>query len=205
VTLLYFVRHGLTSHTGHRLSGWLPDIHLSEEGAAQAESVADALAHVRLKAVYSSPIDRTLETARPIAARHGLEVVIRRNLGEVEYGKWTNRSFKTLVRTKLWHKLQRFPSGARFPDGETLREVQARSVEEVEKIAAKHSKQAVCCVTHADVIRLVVAHYMGVHIDLFQRIVVGPASVSVITLSDEGPKILTLNSGVDHEQTKRSR
>jgi probable phosphomutase (TIGR03848 family) len=194
LTLLYLVRHGVTDHTGHRLSGWMEDIHLSELGREQADAVAGMLAGVRFRAVYSSPIDRTLETARPIAARHGLGVKVRRGLGEVDYGTWTNRSFRSLARTKLWTTVQRYPSGARFPHGETLREVQARAVTEVEKLAAQHPKQAVCCVSHADVIRLVVAHFMGVHIDLFQRIVIGAASVSVVGLDESGPRILSLNT-----------
>ena len=202
MTVLYLVRHGVTSHTGQKLSGWMPDIHLTEKGLAQAEAVAERLASVPLKAVYSSPIDRTLETARPIAARHGLPVRSRRYIGEVEFGRWEDRSFKTLRRTKLWGRVQRFPSGARFPDGETLREVQVRAVDEMERISAEHPRDAVCCVSHADVIKLVLAHYMGLHIDLFQRLDVGPASVSVITVSGDGPMVHAMNIpspvGQDH-------
>jgi probable phosphomutase (TIGR03848 family) len=194
LTLLYLVRHGVTDHTGRRLSGWMEDVHLSEKGRAQADAVAVLLAGIRFKAVYSSPIDRSVETARPIAARHDLGVKMRRNLGEVDYGTWTNRSFRSLARTKLWTTVQRYPSGARFPHGETLREVQTRAVTEVEKLVAQHPKQAICCVSHADVIRLVVAHFMGIHIDLFQRIVIGPASVSVVGLDEDGPRILSLNT-----------
>jgi probable phosphomutase (TIGR03848 family) len=194
LTLLYLVRHGVTDHTGHRLSGWMEDVHLSEKGREQVDAVAALLAGIRFKAVYSSPIDRTVETARPIAARHDLGVKLRRNLGEVDYGTWTNRSVRSLARTKLWTTVQRYPSGARFPHGETLREVQTRAVTEVEKLVAQHPKQAICCVSHADVIRLVVAHFMGIHIDLFQRIVIGPASVSVVGLDEDGPRILSLNT-----------
>jgi probable phosphomutase (TIGR03848 family) len=193
-SVVYFVRHGVTDHTGHRLSGWMKDVHLSARGQEQAEAVADMLAGARLKAVYSSPIERTVETARPIAARHRLGVRIRRDLGEVDYGTWTNRSFRSLARTKLWSTVQRYPSGVRFPQGETLREVQTRAVTEVERIAARHPREAVCCVTHADVIRLVAAHFLGIHIDLFQRIVIGPASVSVVALHEEGPRVLSLNT-----------
>lgn len=202
MTILYFVRHGVTSHTGHKLSGWMPDIHLSEEGEAQAEATAQMLARVPLKAIYSSPIERTFETAVLVAAPHGLTVRTRRNLGEVEYGKWTNRSFKTLVGTRLWTTVQRYPSAARFPDGESLREVQTRAVGEVEKLRAKHRKQAICCVSHADVIRLVCAHYLGVHIDLFQRLIIGPASVSVVSVDDDGPRVITLNSSAPSARNK---
>lgn len=194
MTVFFFVRHGLTAHTGHKLSGWMPDVHLTGEGRLQAEAVADRLKDVPLKAVFASPIERTIETAEPIAARHKLKVEVREALGEVEYGNWTNRSLKVLARTKLWGVVQRWPSGARFPEGETLRAVQARAVDEIERIRVAHPKTAVCCVTHADVIRLVAAHYLGVHIDLYQRIVIGPASITAISIGDMGPVVLSLNS-----------
>jgi probable phosphoglycerate mutase len=194
MTTFFFVRHGVTSHTGHKLSGWLPDVHLSEAGRAQAEVTADLLAEVPFHAVYSSPIDRTMETARVIAERHKLEVRVAPAMGEVRYGKWTNRSFKTLARTKLWTTVQRFPSGVRFPEGETLREVQARAVDEVERLRFEHPRKMVCCVSHADVIKLIAAHYLGMHIDLFQRIDVAPASVTAIVVSDDGPRVLAVNA-----------
>lgn len=194
MTTFFFVRHGLTSHTGHKLSGWLPDVHLSDEGLDQVKAVAERLEKVPFKAIYSSPIERTRETADAIAERHKLEVEVTPDLGEVHYGRWTNRSFKTLVRTKLWATLQSFPSAARFPDGETLRAVQSRAVDEVERIRSRHPKRMVCCVSHADVIKLIAAHYMGLHIDFFQRISIAPASVTVISVSDEGPRLLALNA-----------
>ncbi|MDQ4125881.1 MAG: histidine phosphatase family protein [Actinomycetota bacterium] len=193
MTTLWFVRHGVTSHTGHKLSGWMPDVHLTDEGRAQADAAAELLSTMNLEAVYSSPIDRTRETAAAIAARHGLPVRTRRTLGEVEYGKWTNRSFKVLSRQKLWSVVQRWPSAVRFPEGETLREVQSRALAEVEKITEQHPNAMVCIVSHADVIKLVLAHYLGIHIDLFQRIVIAPASVSGVRLTGDGPRILSMN------------
>lgn len=194
MTTLFLVRHAVTAHTGRKLSGWLPDIHLSDDGRRQARSTAEMLAEVPLKAVYSSPIDRTVETAMPIAERHGLQVQRAEKLGEVEFGRWTDRSLKALARTKLWTTVQQFPSAARFPEGESLREVQARALEEVEGIRSAHARQAVCVVSHGDVIKLIAAHYLGVHIDLFQRIVISPASVSVIALSDDTPRVVSLNT-----------
>lgn len=193
MTTLWLVRHGVTSHTGYKLSGWMPDVHLTEEGRAQADATAELLSTTNLEAVYSSPIDRTRETAAAIAARHGLPVKTRRALGEVEYGKWTNRSFKVLARQKTWGLLHRRPSAVRFPEGESLREVQGRALGEIEKIAEQHPNGMVCIVSHADVIKLVLAHYLGVHIDLFQRIVVAPASVSGVRLTAESPYVLSMN------------
>jgi probable phosphomutase (TIGR03848 family) len=194
MTTVYFVRHGVTDHTGERLSGWLPGIHLSEQGRAQADVVAGRLAKAPIKAVYSSPIDRTLETAQPIAQRHKLRVIVREGLGEVHYGRWTNRSFKSLRRTKLWEVVQRWPSAARFPDGESIRELQARAVSEAELIIDAHKRAAVCVVSHADVIRVVLAHYLGMHLDQFQRIEISPASVSVVHIGQFGPRVLAMNS-----------
>ncbi len=193
MTTFYLVRHGLTAHTGHKLTGWASGVHLSEEGQDQAAAAADHLAKIKMRAIYSSPIERTVETAGFIASRQGLKVKIRVGLGEVHYGGWTGRSFKTLTKTKLWEQIQSFPSAARFPDGETLRETQNRAVSVLELIRTDHPKGAVCCVTHADVIRLVVAHYLGVHIDLFQRIIVDPASITVIGVSDHGPRVFNVN------------
>jgi probable phosphomutase (TIGR03848 family) len=193
VTTFFLVRHGVTDHTGEKLTGWLPDVHLTDQGRAQAEAAADYLASLRLHAVYSSPIDRTLETAIPIAGRQGLRVHKRRGLGEVQFGSWTDRTFKTLRKTKLWARVQRHPSGVRFPEGESFLEVQRRAVEDIEELHERHPRQSVCCVSHADVIKLIVAHYAGIHIDLFQRLEIGPASISVIGMGESGPRVLSVN------------
>lgn len=192
--MFYLVRHALTAHTGNRLSGRASGIDLTDEGHTQAEALADQLADVRLKAVYSSPLERTMQTAESIAARHGLEVRARQDIGEVEYGSWTNRTFGTLQRTKLWDAVAKWPSGVRFPKGEMLTEVQARAVAEVEKLRTQHPRAAVCLVSHADVIRLIAAHYLGAHIDLYQRLVIWPASISVIAIGEDGPRVLALNT-----------
>ena len=194
MTIFYLVRHGVTSHTGRRLSGRMPDIHLTDAGRSEAEGAANSLANVRLKAIYSSPIDRCLATAKIIAKRHGLPVRTRKDLSEVEYGSWTNKSLKSLARTKLWSSVQRWPSGTRFPDGESFVEIQTRGVAVLEDLRIRHPQDKVCVVSHGDVIRLIMAHYMGLHLDLFQRIQVAPASISVLGISDAGPTVLTLNS-----------
>ena len=194
MTTFLLVRHGVTAHTGHKLSGRMPDIHLTDEGCAQADAAADSLARFPIKAVYSSPIDRTMQTARPIAARHGLRVQVRRGLTELEFGRWTDKSFKTLRRTKLWPVIQRWPSGARFPEGESFLEVQQRAVREIENLREKHPRDVICCVSHADVIKLAVAHYLGMHLDMFQRIDVAPASVTAIAIGESGPRVITVNS-----------
>ncbi|MFP5299015.1 MAG: histidine phosphatase family protein [Actinomycetota bacterium] len=192
MTTFFFVRHGVTAHTGHRLSGWM-DIPLNEEGKAQAQAAADSLAGVRFKKICSSPVARCAETAEIVAAPHRKPVELLEDLGEVRYGDWTDRSLNQLKRLKAWKDVQHKPSSFRFPNGETLRDVQKRGVDAIESLAAQHRKANICCVSHADVIRLIFAHYMGVHIDLFQRIVIGPAAISVLGLGDSIPRILSLN------------
>jgi probable phosphomutase (TIGR03848 family) len=192
LTTLYFVRHGVTAHTGVKLSGWM-DTPLDNKGIDQARATAEALAATRFKEIYSSPVARCLETAKIVAEPHRKEVRTLDPLGEVRYGAWTDRSLKQLSGLKVWRDVQHQPSTFRFPDGETLREVQTRAVDEIERLRGVHRKDRICCVSHADVIRLVFAHYLGVHIDLFQRIIIGPASVSILSLGDHSPRVMCMN------------
>jgi probable phosphoglycerate mutase len=193
VTLLLLVRHALTDVTGRRLSGSTPGIHLSEQGRIQAKDLAERLAPIRLAALYASPLERCVETAEAIAEPRDMEVHPMAALEEVGYGAWTGKSFAQLTRTALWKKVQHAPSSVRFPGGETLVEAQVRAVTALEALAARHPKATVAVVSHADIIRLSLAHLAGVHIDLFQRIIVSPASVSAVLLGDRIPRILRMN------------
>jgi probable phosphoglycerate mutase len=194
MALLLLIRHAVTDATGRRLSGNTPGIHLSDEGRAQSARLVERLAPVPLAAIYASPLERCMETAQVVAAaRDGLEVRPVRDLEEVGYGRWTGRPLTALARTALWKQVQSSPSSIRFPDGETLTEVQRRGVAALDAIAAHHPRSIAGVVTHADVIRLAVAHYAGVHIDLFQRFIVSPTSVSAILLGDRIPRVLRLN------------
>jgi probable phosphomutase (TIGR03848 family) len=193
VTLLLLVRHALTDATGKHLSGRTRGIHLSEAGRAQADRLVERMAGIPLKAIYASPLERCVETARPPASARGLDVRIESRLIEVDYGRWTGRSMAQLVRTSLWKQVQASPAAVRFPGGESLREVQLRTVQALDDIAEAHPRAVVATVAHADVIRLAVAHYAGVHIDLFQRLVVSPTSVSAILLGDRIPRVLRMN------------
>ncbi|MFN2557255.1 MAG: MSMEG_4193 family putative phosphomutase, partial [Nitriliruptorales bacterium] len=188
------VRHAVTAATGKRLGGRTP-APLSEEGRAQATVAADRLAELPVKAVYSSPMVRTMETADEIARRHGLEVRELEGVQEFDYGTWTDRPLGQLRRTKLWRAIQGAPSRVTFPKGESFREAQTRAVEALEGLVRRHSDRAlVVVVSHADVIKSIVAHYAGIPLDMFQRLVVGPTSVSVLSLPREGPpSVLRLN------------
>ena len=188
--LLFLVRHALTPQTGDRLSGWTPGISLSDEGRAQVAAMVERMRPVTLDAVYSSPLERCVETARPLASSKGLRVRVRENLGEVRYGDWEGKRLRTLAKTKLWRQVMARPSEVRFPNGETIRETQFRAVRGIEELRAGHEKDAIAVVTHADVIRVVLAHYAGIHLDLYQRLVVPPASASVLWIGPGGPRVL---------------
>jgi len=197
VSLLLLVRHALTESTGKRLTGWQPGVHLSARGQKQAEALAERLGPLPIGAIYSSPLERCRETARPFASRAHLSVRVKPTLGELRFGEWTGRSLRQLSRTKLWSVVQTTPSLARFPDGESIPEAQARAVREVERIAAKHPKELVAVFSHADVIRLLLAWFTGMHVDLFQRLSVSPASVSAVALGSGPPRILCVNETGD--------
>lgn len=191
--LLFLIRHALTAQTGERLSGWTPGIPLSEEGRAQAARLAERMRPIPIDAVYASPLDRTVETAKPLASSKGLRVRVRDAFGEVNYGDWTGRRLRTLAKTKLWRQVMARPSGVRFPGGETIAETQARAVAAVEDLRAKHPRESIAVVSHADVIRILVAYYAGIHLDLYQRLVISPVSVSALWLGDGMPRVLAVN------------
>lgn len=191
--LLFLIRHALTPHTNERLSGWLPGISLSDAGRAQAAGLVERMKAVSIDAIYASPLERTVETARPLASSKGLRVRTRDGLGEVRYGDWEGRKLRTLAKTKLWRQVMASPSRARFPNGETIAETQARAVAAVEALRTKHDKEAVAAVTHADVIRVLVAYYGGIHLDLYQRLVIAPVSISVLWVGDGTPRLLAVN------------
>ena len=194
MTLLLLVRHAITDMTGKRLYGRSEGISISETGRRQAADLARRMAEVRLGALYASPLDRCVETAAPIAEACGVEAETLEGVIEIDYGTWTGRPFTALRRLKLWREFHgATPSTPRFPGGETLLEAQRRAVEAVEEVVERHPKQTVAIVTHGDVVALVLAHYAGVHIDLFQRLEVAPASVTAIAAGSGPPRIRRVN------------
>jgi probable phosphomutase (TIGR03848 family) len=202
MTTVYLVRHGENDFIGkgHRLAGWLPDVHLNDRGRAQANALAEYFSKIRLRGIYSSPLERTLETAEPIAEAKGLPIEKRVGLGEIGYGRWEGQTLKTLSKRKLWPMIQNTPSLARFPDGESFVEAQTRVVSEIEDLRSMHKspKASILCVSHADVIKLIIAHYLGLPLDLFQRLIVMPASISILHI-DRTPRLVVLN---DMQATK---
>ncbi len=188
MTTILLVRHGENDWVKkHRLAGWIEGIHLNENGRQQAADAADRLAALPINAIYSSPVLRCRETADFIAKSKNLPVNLLDEVGEVRYGKWEGKKIKKLAKKKKWFTVQFYPSRMQFPGGDTLRGVQTRGVNAIETLAKTHDdKDIIVVVSHADLIKLVLAHYLGVHIDLFQRIIVSPASVSVLHLAKNG-------------------
>lgn len=193
MTTLLLIRHAANDWVGDRLAGWTPGVHLNEKGYQQAAALADRLAPWPLEAVYSSPLERAVETAEAVAARHSLRVRILEGMGESRYGDWTGQSIKELSKSPEWLKVQYNPSDARFPNGESLGEMQARAVAALESLRERHPKGVVAVFSHADVIKAAAAYYAGMHLDLFQRLVIGTASVTWIQFGPHGPRLVRLN------------
>jgi len=193
-TTVLFIRHGENEWTkSNKLAGRTPGVYLNEQGRKQAEALGERLAKVKIDALYTSPLDRTVETARIIAAHHKLEVRQHSGLLEVDYGEWTGEEIKKLTKEKSWSQIQFYPSGAGFPGGETMYEMQARFVREVNDLVAQHPEQTIAIVGHADLIKAAVAHYLGVHFDLFQRIVISTASLTTVNFTFMGPRVVCVN------------
>jgi probable phosphoglycerate mutase len=201
-TLVLLVRHGQTPTTGKVLPGRASGLHLAEAGRAQAEATAARIAALqtderRIAAVYASPLERTRQTAEPIARSLGLRVRRAKGLLEADFGDWTGAELKKLAKLPEWRTVQRNPSGFRFPGGESFSEMQVRICSELDRLRREHLGGVVVAVSHADPIKAAVAHALGTHLDLFQRIVISPCSVSAILYTPDGPVVLAVNSTGD--------
>ena len=191
---MLFVRHGKTPTTGSTLPGRAKGLHLADDGRAQADAVAARLAELKaVDAVYASPLERTRETAAPIGAARGVKVQVERGLLECDFGEWTGRKLKDLMKLPEWRTVQRYPSGFRFPGGESFTEMQTRITGAVAKLVERHRGGVVVAVSHADPIKAAVADALGTHLDLFQRIIVSPCSVTAVAYGTGGPAVLTVN------------
>jgi probable phosphomutase (TIGR03848 family) len=199
MALLLFVRHGENDYVKKgKLAGRLPGVHLNEKGRQQAQAAAQTLRQMlpqgQAVTIYSSPLERTMETAEPVAAAFGAEVIPRPGLIETDYGEWQDKSVKQLSRLKPWKVVQHNPSVFRFPQGESFTESQHRIVQEIQGMAATHDpKDVIICVSHADPIKLAVAYFLGLPLDLFQRLGVSPGSITALNVGEGGSHLLTLN------------
>ncbi len=194
-TLVLLVRHGQTPTTGKLLPGRALGLHLADSGRDQAARAAERIAALKtVDAIYASPLERARETAAPIAAARGLKVQIDKGLLECDFGDWTGAELKKLMKLPEWGTVQRAPSTFTFPGGESFIAMQTRMVTAIDRLRAKHAGGVIVLVSHADPIKAAVAHAMGTHIDLFQRIVIGTCSVSAIAYGFGAPIVLTVNS-----------
>jgi len=208
-TLVLLVRHGQTPTTGKVLPGRAAGLHLAEVGRQQAQRAAERIAQLtKVDAIYCSPLERARETAAPIAAalaaalavkqlavkQQAVKVHIDKGLVECDFGDWTGAELKALMKMPEWNTVQRAPSTFTFPNGESFTAMQNRIVGTIDRLRAKHPGGVVVCVSHADPIKAAVAHAMGTHIDLFQRIVISTCSISAIAYGMGAPVVLTVNS-----------
>lgn len=193
MTRFLLIRHAVTDAVGHTLSGRNTGVPLNREGIAQAQSLARRLGHLPINAVYSSPLERALATAQPIADANGLDVTIMSEFEELHFGQWTGRSFSDLSPEAGFKLFNSFRSSFRIPGGETMLEAQARFLSGMEKLRMRHPEGTIAVVSHSDMIKAAIAHFAGMHLDLMQRIEVSPAAVSIIELYPETARIMLLN------------
>ena len=202
--VILLVRHGENDYVKKgRLAGRLPGVHLNKKGRGQAQALAEKLAAAPVKAIYSSPLERAVETAEPIAKALNLAVELRPGLIEVDVGEWQDQKVKGLSRQKLWKIVQGAPSRMKFPGGESFSDAQHRICQDLETLASQHeAKDLVVCVTHSDVIKLAVAYFIGMPLDSFQRLHVSPASITALALGEGPAHLLTLNYEISFSLSK---
>ena len=194
-TTVLLVRHGQTATTGRVLPGRAPGLHLSDDGRRQAEAAAQRIAKLkRVAAVYASPLERARETAMPIARIRSLALRIERGLLELDVGRWTGSRLDRLSKRPEWTTVQRYPSGFRFPEGESFVEMQARVTAALARMVEHHPGGVVVAVSHADPIKAALAHALGMHLDLFQRLAIAPGSITTIVYGAGGPTVLGMNA-----------
>jgi probable phosphomutase (TIGR03848 family) len=194
-TTVLLVRHGQTATTGRVLPGRAPGLHLSDDGRRQAEAAAQRIAKLeRVAAVYASPLERARETAMPIARIRSLALRIERGLLELDVGRWTGSRLDRLSKRPEWATVQRYPSGFRFPEGESFVEMQARVTAALARMVEDHRGGVVVAVSHADPIKAALAHALGMHLDLFQRLAIAPGSITTIVYGAGGPTVLGMNA-----------
>jgi broad specificity phosphatase PhoE len=193
MTVLLLIRHGETDWLGKQLAGRLPDIHLNGAGRAQAEALAAMLRPIPLDAVYSSPLERAMETAEPTARAAGKRILADERLQEVDFGELTGKPFTELRGMSIWQDVHHTPAMVRYPAGESLSEAQARAVQMVEEFRSEADAGIVACFTHADTIRLALAHLLQMPLAAYHMLVADPASVSVVFITRKAVRVEGIN------------
>ncbi len=197
MAVFLLVRHAITDFVDIAIAGRMANVHLNSQGIDQAEALARRFIAAPIRAIVSSPLERARETAAPLSRRLRMKIRVSELINEVDFGEWTGCRIDTLVGLKEWQKFNLFRSGARIPGGESMAEVQKRVVAQFEDLRTEFKEGAVALVTHGDVIRVAVAYYAGIPLDLFTRITVDPASITAVSVNEHGAGILRLNDTGD--------
>jgi probable phosphomutase (TIGR03848 family) len=199
MTTFLLIRHAACDPVGRKIAGRQPGVHLNEAGKQQAVKLAERLSQLAIAALYSSPLERAIETAQPIAARNRLEILPAPGFNEVDFGSWTGQTIAELESVPEWRRFNQFRSGSRIPGGENMAEVLSRSLGELEQLRKRHAQPGalVAIVSHGDVLRMLVTHALGMPSDFIHRLELSPASVTVLQVEDYGPRLLLLNGTGD--------
>ena len=206
--LLLLIRHGENDYVKtSKLAGRLPGVHLNDRGQKQAEALGEALKDVPIKAVYSSPLERAMETAESIVNTRKLKIIQEPDLMDTDVGSWQGRSWKVLRHTKAWKIVQGAPSRFRFPEGESFPETQMRIVNVLERIIQKYKKpqDVIAIVFHADPIKLAVSHFLGLPLDNFQRLGCDTGSLTVLHTGESNSNLFKLNQRPPFEFLQQQR
>jgi broad specificity phosphatase PhoE len=193
LTTIQFIRHGSNDWVGRAIAGWQPNVSLNEAGRQEVVRLAQGLAETPLDRLYSSPLERARETAEPISLRRNLPVAVSEAIGEVRFGDWTGQKLADLELDPKWQQWNVFRSGHRVPNGETMLEIQARFVGFVQQLCRDFPGESIALVSHGDPIRATLLYYLGMPLDFFDRLEIGPASVSTMEIGDFGARLLRLN------------
>ena len=197
MTTFLLVRHATCDPVGHRLAGRAPGVSLNGAGREQATRLAGWLAAAPVAAVYASPLERAQETAAYIADPRGLPVVADPAFVELDFGRWTGRTIKSLAGDERWTRFNEFRSATVPPGGESMLAAQARAVAGLAALAERHPSATVVVVSHADVLRAVVGYFVGAPLDFLLRLEVAPASVTTLALNPWGAQLCSLNASPD--------
>ena len=196
MTRVYLVRHGATDFLGRAIVGRKPGVALNGQGRAQAERLGRRFQNQGITAIYCSPLDRARETARPIADQLELDIEIAPELNEIDFGAWTGLTLDELAQQPDWRRWNKSRSNSRVPGGETMLEVQARTVGYIEKLGAAVRDAAYILVGHADPIKSALLYFLGTAIDFVQRLEISPASISAVEVGEHEPRLLFINETV---------
>ena len=196
-TRILLIRHASVDAIGRRIVGRMPGVHLNARGREEAEKLVSRLEGIEVDAIYSSPLERTRETAEVLVGARKMEVFICEAATEIDFGEWTGKSFSELDEIPEWHRFNECRGQVRIPGGESMLDVQQRMVKGIEELCDRHQGKSVSVFSHGDPIRVAIAHYAGMAVDFMQRLIVEPASVSAVDIDPCGPRILALNDQSD--------